>query len=117
MILGGRNVDGVQAEAMGLVDELAPASGDVLSSAHARVREWYRTGDTSQLGKAHAARLSQTAAWNEPGALDLDAVMADTHLLNILTQLNWAERGGGGCTRTGRYPHRLGAGHGRGFDA
>jgi acrylyl-CoA reductase (NADPH) / 3-hydroxypropionyl-CoA dehydratase / 3-hydroxypropionyl-CoA synthetase len=92
MILGGRNVDGVQAEAMGLVDELAPASGDVLSSAHARVREWYRTGDTSQLGKAHTARLSQTAAWNEPGAVDIDAVMADTHLLNILTQLNWAER-------------------------
>ncbi len=92
LILGGRNIDGVQAEAIGLVDELAPDNGDVLSSAHARVREWYRTGDASQLGKAHSARLTQTAAWNEPGAVDIDAVLSDTHLLNILTQLNWAER-------------------------
>jgi acrylyl-CoA reductase (NADPH) / 3-hydroxypropionyl-CoA dehydratase / 3-hydroxypropionyl-CoA synthetase len=92
LILGGRNIDGVQAAAIGLVDELAPANGDVLSSAHARVREWYRTGDASQLGKAHGTRLAQTAAWNEPGAVDIDAVLSDTHLLNILTQLNWAER-------------------------
>jgi acrylyl-CoA reductase (NADPH) / 3-hydroxypropionyl-CoA dehydratase / 3-hydroxypropionyl-CoA synthetase len=97
LILGGRNVDGVQAESMGLVDELAPDAGDVLSSAHARVREWYRTGDGSVLGRAHSERLLQTTSWNEPASIDLDAVLADTHLLNIMTQLNWAERGMAGA--------------------
>ncbi len=93
MILSGRNVDGAQAHAMGLVDELSGDAGDVLSAAHARVRTWYRTGDASVLGKAHAERLAQTQAWDEPGAVDLEMVLTDTHLQRILAQLEWAGRG------------------------
>ncbi len=92
MLLSGRNVDGEQAQEIGLVDELSSASSDVLSCAHARVREWYRTGDASVLGKAHLGRLAQADAWNEPATIDLDTVLADKHLLNVLTQLTWAER-------------------------
>ena len=92
LILGGRNVDGVQAHAIGLVDELSDASSDVLSCAHARVREWYRTGDSSVLGTAHSGRIAETRAWNEPSAIDLDAVLADAHLQRIVAQLAWAGR-------------------------
>ena len=92
LILGGRNVDGVQAHAIGLVDELSDASSDVLSCAHAQVREWYRTGDSSVLGTAHSGRIAETRAWNEPSAIDLDAVLADAHLQRIVAQLAWAGR-------------------------
>ena len=93
MILGGRNVDGTRAHAIGLVDELSDAAGDVLSAAHARVRDWFRTGDASVLGKAHAARLAQTQAWSEAGSVDLEMVLTDAHLQRILAQLEWAGRG------------------------
>ena len=92
LILGGRNVDGVQAHAIGLVDELSDANSDVLSCAHARVREWYRTGESSVLGTAHSGRIAETRAWNEPSAIDLDAVLADAHLQRIVAQLAWAGR-------------------------
>jgi acrylyl-CoA reductase (NADPH)/3-hydroxypropionyl-CoA dehydratase/3-hydroxypropionyl-CoA synthetase len=75
------------------VDELSDDAGDVLSTAHARVREWYRTGDASVLGTAHAGRLAQTQAWNEAGTVDLEMVLTDVHLQRILAQLEWAGRG------------------------
>jgi len=92
MILGGRTVDGEQAFDIGLVDELSTASSDVLSCAHAQVREWYRHGATAPLGRAHAERLRSVTVWNDPGTEDLDAVLADTHLQRILAQLTWAGR-------------------------
>lgn len=96
LLLSGRNVDGTQAHAMGLVDELSSATSDVLSCAHALVREWYRTGDTSVLGKAHRGRLAETLSWNDTGRIDLDAVLADAHLQRIVAQLAWAGRGKAG---------------------
>ncbi|MES3033486.1 MAG: AMP-binding protein [Gemmatimonadota bacterium] len=92
LLLSGRNVDGVAAHAMGVVDELSETSSDVLTCAHARVREWYRTGDSSVLGKAHTGRLAETREWNEPATVDLDAVMQDAHLQRIVAQLAWAGR-------------------------
>ena len=92
MLLSGRNVDGERAAAIGLVDELSPTAGDVLSAAHARVREWYRTGDASLLARAHAARLHETNTWNDTGRLNIDKVLADSHLQLILAQLEWAGR-------------------------
>ncbi len=92
MILGGRSVDGVRAHEMGVVDELSDASGDVLSAAHAQIRTWYRKGDSSVLGKAHARRLAETHEWNEPAHIDLDLVLKDAHLQRILAQLTWAGR-------------------------
>ena len=92
LLLGGRSVDGMAARAMGIVDELSGTSSDVLSCAHARVREWYRTGDSSVLGTAHSGRLAETRGWNEPASLDLDAVLQDAHLQRIVAQLAWAGR-------------------------
>jgi acrylyl-CoA reductase (NADPH) / 3-hydroxypropionyl-CoA dehydratase / 3-hydroxypropionyl-CoA synthetase len=92
LILGGRNVDGTAAHAMGIVDELSGDADDVLSCAHARIREWYRTGDASLLGKAHRGRLSALSQWNQPGAIELEPVLADAHLQRIVSQLAWAGR-------------------------
>ena len=92
LILSGRNVDGDTAAAIGLVDEVPSAAHDVLSLAHARVREWYRTGNGSALGQAHEARLQHSHSWNRPGTVDIDAVLRDSHLQRILTQLEWAGR-------------------------
>ncbi|HYW49484.1 MAG TPA: enoyl-CoA hydratase-related protein, partial [Gemmatimonadaceae bacterium] len=92
MLLGGRSIDGEAAHAGGLVDELATASSDVLSCAHARIREWYRTGEESVLGAAHAKRLARTQAWNGEASIDLDGVLRDEHLQRIVAQLQWAGR-------------------------
>ena len=92
LLLGGRNVDGEQAREMGLVDELSDAGNDVLSRAHARVREWFRAGEASALGEAHSERLAQTRRWSEPGAFDIEAVLRDPHLQRIRDQLVWAGR-------------------------
>ena len=92
LLLSGRNVDGTQALAMGLVDEVSGTATDVLSCAHALVRDWYRTGAGSVLGKAHKSRLAETLTWNDTGRVDLDAVLADSHIKAILAQLAWAGR-------------------------
>ncbi len=92
LLLSGRNIDGTQAHTIGLVDELTDDATDVLSCAHARVREWYRTGDVSVLGKAHHGRREETLTWNSAGELDLNTVLTDTHLQRILAQLAWAGR-------------------------
>ena len=97
LLLGGRNVDGEAAQRIGLVDELSGDAGDVLSAAHARVREWYVKGTTSALGKAHAERLSNVTAWNAAGTEDLDVVLQDAHLQRIVAQLAWAGRGTAGA--------------------
>ncbi|MBC8087921.1 MAG: AMP-binding protein, partial [Phycisphaerae bacterium] len=92
LILSGRNVDGDTACAMGLVDEVTSGAHDVLSQAHARVREYCRTGAASAVGLAHEARLEHTQAWNAPGTASLDETLRDTHLERILKQLEWAGR-------------------------
>ena len=97
MILGGRSVDGVAAIEMGLVDELADGASDVLSNAHARVRDWYRRGEQSILGAAHTKRLVRTQHWAQPGTIALDEVLQDSHLQMILSQLEWAGRGTAGA--------------------
>ncbi len=92
LLLSGRNIDGARAHEIGLVDELTGAADDVLSCAHARIREWYRTGDVSVLGKAHQGRLADTQTWIDAGAIDLEAVLTDEYLQRILAQLAWAGR-------------------------
>ena len=96
LLLSGRNVDGTQAQAIGLVDELSTPTGDVLSRAHALVREWYRLGTASPLGKAHRGRVAATTSWTEPGQFDLDVALNDAHVQQILAQLTWAGRGKAG---------------------
>ncbi len=92
LILGGRSVSGREALAIGLVDELAEASIDVLSAAHARIREFLVQGDGSVLGQALQERQRGLPQWNAPGALSLDAALADPHLQQVQAQLAWAGR-------------------------
>ena len=94
LILGGRNVGGREALALGVVDELADGASDVLSAAHARIREYLRDGSASRLGAAWRERQHSLAAWNQPAAVSLDAALADAHLQQVQSQLAWAGRGG-----------------------
>ena len=98
LILGGRNVSGDEALALSVVDELAGASSDVVSAAHARIREFLSSGKTgganSVLGKALKDRHDSLVTWNAPSKLSLDAALADEHLCQVLAQLQWAGRDG-----------------------
>ena len=101
MILGGRNVSADDALSMGLVDELALDSSDVLSAAHARIREFLVEGGdgdgagspTSVLGAALADRHASLLHWNQPAALSLDEALADPHQQRIHIQLEGTGRG------------------------
>jgi acrylyl-CoA reductase (NADPH) / 3-hydroxypropionyl-CoA dehydratase / 3-hydroxypropionyl-CoA synthetase len=98
MLLGGRSVDGAAAFEMGVVDELAADGSDVLSRAHACIREWWRGGSTSALGRAHSIRLANVKTWNEAAlSVDLDSVLLDPHLQRVVEQLAWAGRGAAGA--------------------
>jgi len=113
LILGGRSIDGEAAHAVGLVDALSD-NGDALSAAHAMVRDYVKAGDASPLGQAWAARRLETAAWEAPATIDLDAVLQDDFLRRILRQLDWAGRGKAGeraldAVRTG-WAEGMGAG-------
>ena len=94
LILGGRNIGGHEAHAMGVVDELADASSDTLSAAHARIREFLSAGSDSVLGRALRERHDSLAAWNQPSPLSLDDALADAHLQQVHAQLEWAGRAG-----------------------
>ena len=97
MILGGRNVSADDALAMGVVDELALDSTDVLSAAHARIRDFLAAdggGAGSVLGAALAERHASLVAWNEASPLSMDAALADPHLQRIHAQLESAGRAG-----------------------
>jgi len=97
MILGGRNIGADEALAMGVVDELALDSTDVLSAAHARIREFLAAdggGADSVLGAALAERHASLVDWNRAATLSLDDALADPHLQRIRAQLDWAGRAG-----------------------
>jgi len=96
LILGGRNIGGTEALAMGVVDELAGASSDVLSAAHARIREFLANASSSDsvLGRALDDRHNSLTAWNSASPVSLDAALADEHLQTVHHQLEWAGRAG-----------------------
>ncbi|MFM9851307.1 MAG: AMP-binding protein [Sphingomonadaceae bacterium] len=96
LILGGRSIDGSAAAQIGLVDDLVTGASDALAHAHGAVRDYVKHGEASALGQAFAARKAMTARWAAPGAVDLDAVLADDFLQRILRQLDWAGRGTAG---------------------
>ncbi len=97
LILGGRSIDGVAAEAIGLVDTLVDGATDALAEAHAAVRAFVKVGAASPLGQAFAARQAATEQWEQPAAVDLDAVLEDDFLQRIRRQLDWAGRGTAGA--------------------
>ncbi|WP_448581963.1 AMP-binding protein [Thermaurantiacus sp.] len=98
LILGGRSIDAEAAHAMGLVEEVVASSDDALSRAHALVRDFLQDGGQSALGKAFAERRAMTARWEAPATTaDLAQAEADTHIVRIRRQLDWAGRGGAGA--------------------
>ena len=92
MILGGRAIEAEDALAIGAVDRLAGGADDVVSLAHAMVREFAADAQASVLGKAFTERRAQTQDWSNPSPIDLDAVLADDFLQRIVRQLDWAGR-------------------------
>ncbi len=100
LILGGRSIDANAAFQIGLVDNVIGShdaqGSDVLSAAHAMVRAFVRDGAASPLGRAWAERQAATMRWEEPSAIDLDAVLADEFIQRVLRQLDWAGRGSAG---------------------
>ncbi len=97
LILGGRSIDGPAAHDIGLVDALAGEGEDVLSLAHAAVRDFVRDGEASALSRAFAERRAMTSAWETPGREDLEAALNDDFVQAIRGQLDWAGRGGAGA--------------------
>jgi acrylyl-CoA reductase (NADPH) / 3-hydroxypropionyl-CoA dehydratase / 3-hydroxypropionyl-CoA synthetase len=97
MLLGGRSIDGETALSYGIVDLLASDSTDVLTLAHAHVRQWYRNGGASALGSAHSTRLAQARGWSARSMISLDEVLTDAHLQRTLAQLRWAGREAAGA--------------------
>lgn len=96
MILGGRAIDADTALEMGAVDQLAGPSEDVLSLAHAMVREFAAKGAASSLGKAHRDRLNASKSWESAAELSLDDALSDEFVQRVLKQLDWAGRGPAG---------------------
>ncbi len=96
MILGGRTIDASAAKTIGLVDGLAGGDDDVLSLAHAAVRDFVRDPDGSALGRAYAERRAMTSAWESPGHENLEAALDDGFVRTIERQLAWAGRADAG---------------------
>ncbi len=92
LILGGRSIDAAQAFDIGAVDDITTGADDVLSRAHALVREFDMSPDDSLLGQAWRQRQKWTAQWEEASDIDLDSVLEDDFLQRILKQLKWAGR-------------------------
>jgi acrylyl-CoA reductase (NADPH)/3-hydroxypropionyl-CoA dehydratase/3-hydroxypropionyl-CoA synthetase len=97
LILGGRTIDAPTAHDIGLIDELAGEAGDVLSLAHAAVRDFVRDADGSVLGRAFTERRAMTAAWEAPGREDLETALNDDFVQAIGRQLDWAGRAAAGA--------------------
>ena len=93
MVLGGRTFSAAQTLAFGAIDAIAAPGEDVLSAAHAAVREWARSGGDSVLGRAAAEREQSLVEWNVASTVSLDAALADPHLLMIQRQLSATGRG------------------------
>ena len=93
LILGGRPIDAATAFEAGLVDHVTDGADDVLSTAHALVRELVRDGAASRLARAHADRLAAVARWEQPASIALEEALDDEHLRMVHEQLEWAGRG------------------------
>ena len=121
MVLGGRSFSAQQALAFGAIDAITAPDQDVLSAAHAAVREWAardsaprptgaasetpsdasdasdavdRSEHTCRLGHAWAERKRWLADWDQPSPLSLETALADPHLQMIQRQLLHSGRAG-----------------------
>ena len=93
MVLGGRSFSAAQTLAFGAIDRVAAVDEDVLTTAHAAVREWAQLGSDSVLGRALAERTDALVAWRAPSTVSLEQALADPHLQMIQRQLQSTGRG------------------------
>ena len=92
LILGGRSIDGDAALEMGVVDELADASTDVLTLAHQRAREFANSGEDTVLGAALVRQRAFVASMAKPAPQDIQQALTDEHLAMIVHQAAGAGR-------------------------
>jgi len=92
MLMSGRSLDGEAALRAGVVDVLVPEGEDVLSLAHAMVRDFAELGEASALGQAMMRRRVDMAAWDAPGKLPLAETLAAPRLRGLRDQAAWAGR-------------------------
>jgi len=97
LILGGRTIDAQAALEIGLVDGVAGDATDVLSLAHAAVRDFVEDPAGSVLGRVFVERRAMTSAWETPGRESLEAALADNFVRSIQEQLAWAGRAAAGA--------------------
>ncbi|MES2525147.1 MAG: AMP-binding protein [Gemmatimonadota bacterium] len=85
VILGGRQVDSHAALQAGIVDEIVAGNDDVVSRACALTREFVRQ-DGSALARTFAVVRERRQAWENPGAIDVDAALALPPVTRMLAQ-------------------------------
>ncbi len=92
LLVGGRTLKADEAQAIGLIDEIAAAPADVLTRAVELARD-YVAGRRSALADAYAARREQTASWYRPGPVALDIALAEPDVQRMLKQARSVGRG------------------------
>ena len=91
LLAGGRNLEATEAHAVGLVDHLVDDARDVVAHAAAMVHEYVADPVGSRLARQFAHVRARRLAWEQPGALALDAALATPPVRDVLAQ---AERVG-----------------------
>jgi acrylyl-CoA reductase (NADPH)/3-hydroxypropionyl-CoA dehydratase/3-hydroxypropionyl-CoA synthetase len=95
MILGGRSVDVNAAEHWGIIDEMVAEADDVLTQAHALVRDFVASDPLDgegTLANAFRERRSATERWSKQSSFDLEFALETPSTALILRQLAWAGR-------------------------
>jgi acrylyl-CoA reductase (NADPH)/3-hydroxypropionyl-CoA dehydratase/3-hydroxypropionyl-CoA synthetase len=86
LLVGGRTVEADEAHGIGLVDELVGDAEDVVAHAARLVREFVAQGADSRLGRSFAQVRARRAAWERPGALDVDRALALEPVARVIAQ-------------------------------
>jgi acrylyl-CoA reductase (NADPH)/3-hydroxypropionyl-CoA dehydratase/3-hydroxypropionyl-CoA synthetase len=92
ILLGGRQLDAVQARDIGLVDEVVAAGDDVVSRASALARCW-AAGEVTAFSRQLTVVRERRVAWERPGHGDLDDVLALAPVARLLAQAERVGRG------------------------
>ncbi|HYW31801.1 MAG TPA: AMP-binding protein [Gemmatimonas sp.] len=92
IILGGRQVDADEALGAGIIDEMITGNDDVISHACALAREFV-LDDDSRLARVFATVRQRRQAWEQPGAIDVEAALALPPITRLLEQGELVGRG------------------------
>jgi acrylyl-CoA reductase (NADPH)/3-hydroxypropionyl-CoA dehydratase/3-hydroxypropionyl-CoA synthetase len=90
IIFGGRSIDAIDAEKIGLIHEIVHHT-DVVSHAVELARE-YITNNTGILKEEHSKRIKKNLAWKKQQRFPYDAFMNNSDIKELLTQAQAAGR-------------------------